>query len=636
MENKENCRMAKRDGIDVHRLHELQQKLLNKVSDHKIVEFLKDSNFDDFEYRVVFLTLLSFFRFKASYDSYTTKVLLAIHSELDRYLSPDDCDVFLLCKLRSFGVEIDSRIYNPRIRNYADELEEHWISRDSICNIIKADNINMLADLFDKCVLDVSAKFYCVDFHPFVRILGQFEYLNMIELAAFYGSEKVFCYLFHYCQDYISKICFYLSIIGDNPEIYRRLSFLRENSDIEECLAICSHSRLYESKFDIRNSYTICYSIMVCNFSSLLTLLGNINNVDIQTGLIFLAITNEYVTQCGPVFHQLCHEILSPVLGPHKVACILKIVELRKNPLWSFSFAGPLISNEGQHSFAIHISFEDKIARKVSEEMLEDLIPVLNIGVPVSLHDMFSKRPNLVEVNFPDGFDTSTVVSMSRMFAESTSLRSIRFGEKFNTRNVLDMSCMFLRCHSLDTLELPKHFCGENVRSCFGMFFFCQNLKELTLPEEFSCSSNLSMNYMFGHCSKLKKLEFPDGFNASNVIEMKFLFYNCSSLETVKFSRLFSTGRVTTMERMFDGCKSIKNIELTDAMTTASVTNVDYMFANCSSLVNITFPANFNASRVLSKENVFLRCEKLRDECKKLFLNSVWTEYFVNKSFVFL
>ena len=166
-----------------------------------------------------------------------------------------------------------------------------------------------------------------------------------------------------------------------------------------------------------------------------------------------------------------------------------------------------------------------------------------NLG---SLHGMFERMTNLLEVDFSN-FDSSSAVHMTQMFLNCTKLTSINFAN-FRTSLVEDMHLTFGDCQSLEELDLSS----------------------------FDTSKVTTMYFMFAGCNKLKSLNL-ENFNTAQVETMEAMFYNLTSLESVNI-RNFDTSKVRNMGFMFAHDVNLKNLDLSH-FNTANVHVMEYMFS---------------------------------------------------------
>ena len=214
---------------------------------------------------------------------------------------------------------------------------------------------------------------------------------------------------------------------------------------------------------------------------------------------------------------------------------------------------------------------------------------------------------NLIQINFNNNFNTSSVTDMSRMFVSAESLTSLDLSS-FNTSKVTNMSAMFSGCSSLTSLDLSS-FNTSKVTNMSDMFNNCSLLPNLDLSS-LNTAKVANMSYMFIYCSSLTTLDL-NNFNTSNVTNMSNMFNECSSLTNLDLSN-FNTSKVTNMSSMFYYCQSLTTLDLNN-FNTSNVTNMSGMFSGCSSLTNLDL-SNFNTSKVTNMSSMFNNCKKLQTQ----------------------
>lgn len=241
----------------------------------------------------------------------------------------------------------------------------------------------------------------------------------------------------------------------------------------------------------------------------------------------------------------------------------------------------------------------------------------------------YSYCPNVSEIIFGDGFNTSDVTDMNRMFYRCENLTSLDLSG-WNTSKVSDMSGMFMYCRKLTSLDLSgwnnsivtnmsemfksttsltnlnlSDWNTSNVTDMSGMFSYC-NLTNMNLSR-WNTSNVTDMSNMFSGCSSLASLNLS-GWNTSNVTDMGSMFSSCSSLSSLNLSG-WNTSNVTTMFSMFEGCESLINLNISD-WNTSNVTTMFSMFQDCSGLTSLNL-SGWNTSNVETMGYMFLDCSGL-------------------------
>ena len=222
-----------------------------------------------------------------------------------------------------------------------------------------------------------------------------------------------------------------------------------------------------------------------------------------------------------------------------------------------------------------------------------------------SIFSFYNKEiSNLIQINFNNNFNATSVTNMYNMFHNCKSLTSLDLSD-FNTTNVTNMSSMFYGCRSLTSLDLSS-FNTANVTNMGYMFRSCSSLTNLDLSS-FNTAKVTNMASMFSNCSSLTSLDLSS-FNTANVPGMGSMFFKCSSLTSLDLSS-FNTAKVTDMVAMFDSCSSLTNLDLS-SFNTANVTNMSSMFYYCSSLTSLDL-SSFNTANVIGMSNMFTSCRTL-------------------------
>ena len=245
-----------------------------------------------------------------------------------------------------------------------------------------------------------------------------------------------------------------------------------------------------------------------------------------------------------------------------------------------------------------------------------------NTSSVTNMQDMFSDCSYLISLDL-SSFDTSKVTYMLQMFSKCSSLTSLDLSN-FNTLNITNMQYMFFGCSSLISLDLSS-FNTLNVTNMHSMFSHCSSLTSLDLSS-FDTSKVTTMMEMFYGCLSLTSLDL-NNFNTLNVTNMRSMFYNCSSITNLDLSN-FNTSNVTYMGWMFSGCSSITNLDLS-SFNTSNVTAMGSMFKNCSMLASLNL-SNFNTSKVTTMENMFAGCSSLANLDLSSFNTSSVTTYSAN------
>lgn len=220
------------------------------------------------------------------------------------------------------------------------------------------------------------------------------------------------------------------------------------------------------------------------------------------------------------------------------------------------------------------IRVKDTSIKRVTKEVLDGIVPILNTLDSVSLSHMFSKCNELEVIEFPSNFNTSNVVDMSNMFNGCKNLKYLEFPTSFVVNNVQNMYCMFAGCSSLERIIFPKVFNTSNVNNMSSMFSNCTSLMSLEFPLEFSTASVGNMGSMFSGCSSLKKIELVPGFTVDKVSNMSCLFSGCTSLTSLTLAPSFDTTQVTNMRYIFNGCENLTEIIIPHLMSEEKIKNL--------------------------------------------------------------
>lgn len=214
-----------------------------------------------------------------------------------------------------------------------------------------------------------------------------------------------------------------------------------------------------------------------------------------------------------------------------------------------------------------------------------------------TLYQAFYNTPNITEIKFGAGFNTSNVTDMNATFSKS-GLKRLDLS-MFDTGNVVDMSYTFKELNNLDEL-IVANLDVRNVEKFYFTFNNCA-LKDLDLSG-WETASAVNMAGMFKGCSNLVNLYIPK-FTITNVTDNGFteVFYGCSSITSLDLSNLgIPYGKTEPVE--------------------LKITSLGSAFRDCSKLVHIDF-TNFNPVNIVSLSNTFNLSIHLDKETYKFIEN---------------
>jgi len=142
--------------------------------------------------------------------------------------------------------------------------------------------------------------------------------------------------------------------------------------------------------------------------------------------------------------------------------------------------------------------------------------------------------PDNANITKIDAIYAIGLTTMYRMFMDLPNVTEINFGPGFDTSLVNDMSYMFSQCDNLQFLDISV-FDVTNVKSVsnqyYGfehMFSSCENVVYIKMPYNIDVvKPQASMDYMFGWCYDLTCIDKIDTTNATSTTNM---FYACNNL----------------------------------------------------------------------------------------------------------
>ena len=214
------------------------------------------------------------------------------------------------------------------------------------------------------------------------------------------------------------------------------------------------------------------------------------------------------------------------------------------------------------------IKVRDKNIKVVSSDCLEGLSLIMKEYDNVSLSECFRDCKDLITLNFPSTFNTSSVKNMKSMFEGCCSLISLDL-PTFNTSSVTSMSWMFYVCNNLSSLDLST-FNTSCVRDMNRMFYGCHSLISLNLPT-FNTRNVINMGYMFNGCSSLISLNLST-FNTSGVTSMSCMFAGCNSLSSLDLST-FNASSVRDMSSMLSVRYVLRDVYVNDTKIKSQLPN---------------------------------------------------------------
>ena len=247
----------------------------------------------------------------------------------------------------------------------------------------------------------------------------------------------------------------------------------------------------------------------------------------------------------------------------------------------------------------------DENIKEVSADYLDGLALLVRNYKNVSLEKCFEDCSQLATLEFPLGFNRSSITDMRHMFRGCQSLTSLNLST-FNTSSVTNMSYMFMGCSSLTSLDLFSFNTGKVTGMCY-MFGGCDSLISLDLST-FDTGKVTNMCFIFAGCSGLASLDLST-FNTDNVTDMSHMFSGCNSLTTLDLLT-FDTSNVVTMKGMFQSCESLTSLNLS-TFSAVSVVDVEDMFEGCSSLTTLNL-SRFITCKFTCMDSMFDECESLK------------------------
>ena len=204
---------------------------------------------------------------------------------------------------------------------------------------------------------------------------------------------------------------------------------------------------------------------------------------------------------------------------------------------------------------ALGQSQEGDLGKQV--QRLKELVSVLESCVEYEKNIILSVECDVANFKIGD----SNMKELDKRFLDALS-KAMSLFEK-----VLLESC-FRGFEQLITLDFPSTFSTSSVISMNGMFRGCSSLSLLDLST-FDTSNVTSMNGMFDECKSLTSLNLST-FNTSNVTDMGSMFRGCSSLSSLDLSTFDTSsvgpdGTLSGCTDMFDECYKLKEVYVNDS-----------------------------------------------------------------------
>ena len=208
----------------------------------------------------------------------------------------------------------------------------------------------------------------------------------------------------------------------------------------------------------------------------------------------------------------------------------------------------------------------DSNMKELDKRFLDALSKAMSLFEKVLLESCFRGFEQLITLDFPSTFSTSSVISMNGMFQGCSNISSLNLST-FNTSNVTSISFTFRECSNINSLNLST-FNTSKVTSISFTFRECSNISSFNLST-FNTSNVTGMKRMFCGCSSLNSLNLST-FNKSNVRDMKRKSCRCNGLSSLDLSTLNTSGvgpndLMCGCTDVFKECPKLKEVYLRDA-----------------------------------------------------------------------
>ena len=244
-------------------------------------------------------------------------------------------------------------------------------------------------------------------------------------------------------------------------------------------------------------------------------------------------------------------------------------------------------------------------------------------GVTVSDSDTFRSYANKIdEIQSGGGGLVEGVkepVDLGYSFAKEVWFRAAI--TKLNLGNctineVTDIS--FSEYSNLESIEFPQGWDTSSVIYGDNMFSGCSSLTSLDLSN-WDVSNVIRFNSMFSDCSSLTSLNVSN-WNTLKCTSFNNMFSGCRSLTSLDLSN-WDASNVTSTGNMFSGCRSLTSLDLSNWDT--SSTNLDFIFFNYpgyggATSVNVFWGNNW-ASNPATTSFDASPCPLSHDSCLDLF-----------------